>query len=279
MSLHEEKLTHYLKKWDLKHSEKIISTPTSDVYVVTRGTPYILKIFTDTGAIDEKDSFIALKAWQGKGAAQLIEFDSRALLIEKLEGPNLYSFSQKNEEHKATEIFSGIIKKIHLSEFTENQKLKSLFDIFTPLAEKEFRKKHRLFEKAYHLSQALLESQEKMVLLHGDLHHENVMRRDNGEYVCFDPKGLWGDPAYEIATILKNPWNYPAVSENKEACLKRANDFSKTLNLPLERILAFAFVHMCLSAIWGIQDNKSFDHQLIIADFLESSITYQTGQF
>ena len=31
----------------------------------------------------------------------------------------------------------------------------------------------------------------------------------------------------------------------------------------------FAFVHMCFSAIGGIQDNKSIDHQLKIASFLE----------
>ena len=47
---------------------------------------------------------------------------------------------------------------------------------------------------------------EPPVVLHGDLHHENVIvedRRDGSS--CFDPKGVIGHPGYDVAPLLGNP--------------------------------------------------------------------------
>jgi len=41
-------------------------------------------------------------------------------------------------------------------------------------------------------------------LLHGDLHHENVLLNQNGGYTIVDPKGVIGDPIMETARFLLN---------------------------------------------------------------------------
>jgi len=115
--------------------------------------------------------------------------------------------------------------------------------------------------KGKKLSEHLLSTQTKEVLLHGDLHHENILKNSNGEYVCFDPKGMVGDPSYELGTTLKNPWGYPEVSQDIEMFKKRAEEFSKGLSLPLDRIIGFTFVHLCLSIGWAIEDGGDFSHQ------------------
>ena len=50
----------------------------------------------------------------------------------------------------------------------------------------------------------LLATTNKMVALHGDLHHENILRNGDG-WMCIDAKGLIGDPAVEGAAYVCNP--------------------------------------------------------------------------
>ncbi|WP_413287938.1 aminoglycoside phosphotransferase family protein [Bdellovibrio sp. HCB337] len=269
------KLEKYLTLWNLSDPKLVATTPTSFIYEVSRDEDLILKIFTETGAIDEKASSSVLAAWNGNGSVELKASDDGALLIERLEGPNLYFYSESKNETKATEIFVHIIKKIHSSPLPKNHSIPELSTLFKTLYDfTGSPEKHRpLFQKSVEVARSLISTQNKVVLLHGDLHHENVMKRKHGEYVCFDPKGFIGDPCYEIATILKNPWDFPEISENEKLCIERANMFADSLKLPVQRILEFSFVHMCLSAMWAIQDGQDYSHQMKIAQFLESYIS------
>lgn len=265
----------YLNLWGLSEPKLLATTPTSFIYEVLKSEKFILKILTESGAVDEKASSAVLSAWDGQGAVALKAFDEGALLIERLEGSNLYSFSEVNQEEKATEIFIQIIRKIHAHPIPQTHSIPNLSVLFKPLEKfTQFSSDNRqLFEKAVRVSQQLLATTADVVVLHGDLHHENVMQRKSGEYVCFDPKGFIGDPCYEMATILKNPWAFPAISEREDLCLARAQRFADALQLPLDRILNFAFVHMCLSAMWAIEDGQDPSHQMTIASFLEKHVS------
>ncbi|MBA2518533.1 MAG: phosphotransferase, partial [Chloroflexia bacterium] len=63
----------------------------------------------------------------------------------------------------------------------------------------------RLADRAEHLFAGLLASQAEPVLLHGDLHHDNILSRRDGVWLAIDPKGVTGEPAYEIGAFLRNP--------------------------------------------------------------------------
>lgn len=56
------------------------------------------------------------------------------------------------------------------------------------------------------LRDELLATSASAVFLHGDLHHENLLLGPDGEYVVIDPKGLVGDPCFEAAAWLRNPY-------------------------------------------------------------------------
>lgn len=269
MSGADQHLTRNLLQWNLSKPVLLANTPTSHIFEVLREEePLILKIFTELGMQDEGKSEEVLSIWNGCGAVQVIASDPSALLFEKLEDPNLYDFSERNQEDTATEIFVQIIQKIHSVSIPNKHSLPDLFHLLAPM--QNFDHQQLLpFQRAFEIGLDLLKTESRKVLLHGDLHHENVLRRKNGDYVCFDPKGFIGDPCYEIAAILRNPWAYPKISEDESTCIHRANTFSKLLNLPLDRILKFAFVQMCLSVMWAVQDGRDYNHQLKIARFLE----------
>ena len=256
-------IERYLNKWKLELTSEIAKTPTGQLFKVNSSHGVnILKIFTDVGVKDEIGGADFLKNTQGKSTVRLFKSDEKAQLLEFLPGPNLYQFSKNGEEERATDIFIKIIKNISSAEIKYSDGLfpvKKLFDAF----ERVRYPKHleSLLANGKELANHLVSTQTKEVLLHGDLHHENVMKKKDGDFVCFDPKGMIGDPSYELGTTLKNPWDYPEISHDIDLYRSRVEKFSSELDLPKERIIGFSFVHLCLSVLWGVEDDNDFSHQ------------------
>jgi streptomycin 6-kinase len=125
----------------------------------------------------------------------------------------------------------------------------------------------KLIEVARNVSRDLLRS-DTATLLHGDLHHENVMRtRRHGRpaWVAIDPQGLWGDPAYEVANLFGNPLGHPFVTDDPDRPARLANELAGRLGLSRARVVRWAFVHSCISAAWSIQDGHDPSHRLQVA--------------
>ena len=62
-----------------------------------------------------------------------------------------------------------------------------------------------LLDRAEAIARHLLASAPREVLLHGDFHHYNVLSADRAPWLAIDPKGMLGDPGYEIGPFLLNP--------------------------------------------------------------------------
>ena len=63
----------------------------------------------------------------------------------------------------------------------------------------------RIVDRTRGLARDLLGPDIPNLLLHTDLHYENVLARDD-EWVAIDPKGHNGDPCYELQPLLTNRW-------------------------------------------------------------------------
>jgi streptomycin 6-kinase len=93
------------------------------------------------------------------------------------------------------------------------------------------------------------------VLLHGDLHHENVLRSRREPWLAIDPKGVAGEPAYEAGALLRNP--YPRLLEEPEPgrlASRRLDRLAGELKLDRSRLRDWAFAQAVLSAIWHLED-------------------------
>jgi streptomycin 6-kinase len=79
-------------------------------------------------------------------------------------------------------------------------------------------------------------------LVHGDLHHFNILR--SGEDWCaIDPKGIAADPAYEVAAFMRNP--VPNVIA-PEAMARRIERFAERLGDPPGRLWGWSFCQTAL---------------------------------
>jgi streptomycin 6-kinase len=108
------------------------------------------------------------------------------------------------------------------------------------------------------------------VLLHGDLHHENALRSDRAGWLAIDPKGLLGEPAYEVGPVLLNPWDELLTWPDPAGVLtRRVHQLADGLAVPRDRVRAWGFAFAVLSAIWTDEAGGDPDqHSLAVAELL-----------
>ncbi len=116
----------------------------------------------------------------------------------------------------------------------------------------------------------LLASAEEPVVLHGDLHHWNLLSSERAGWLAIDPKGVVGERAYEIGAWMRNPYPGMLQWEAPEKKLQqRLEVMSSELGMDRRRLKKWAFGQAVLSAWWSYEDGETgMDHWLSIASLL-----------
>lgn len=247
--------------------DKVNKVDKIDRNVVLKICPYI-KGFAHEIAV--------LKFYNGIGVVQLLDYDleKSAMLLARISpGTTLKKLFPDNDQ-KATAIAVSVMKKLHsvnldtrVINFPKVEDwLQTLQNDFSEIPAK-------LMDKARTLSINLLHTQQKLVLLHGDLHHDNILfngihgpdlqingsdLHNENDWISIDPKGVIGEPAYEVGAFIRNP--IPEIFNNRNAqeiIFKRIEHFSKLLKVERKRLLDWCFVQTILSACWAIEDNST----------------------
>jgi streptomycin 6-kinase len=125
-------------------------------------------------------------------------------------------------------------------------------------------------QKAERLFAELFASSTETVLLHGDLHHYNILR-DGEEWRVIDPKGVAGEPAYECGAWLRNPSDLLFRPNVRELLERRIAIFSEMLDIERDRIREWAYAQSVLSAWWSVEDNTDgWEDSFALAEYLAS---------
>jgi streptomycin 6-kinase len=120
----------------------------------------------------------------------------------------------------------------------------------------------------------LANSQRDVALLHGDLHHYNVLRDSTRGWLAIDPKGVVAEMAYEIGAVLRNPTERPDLFASPVVIEKRIRLFARVLPVDADRILRWAYAQTVLSAIWAIEDGGACpDHAIALATTLRRMLS------
>lgn len=93
------------------------------------------------------------------------------------------------------------------------------------------------------------------VLLHGDLHHKNILQDRRGGWKAIDPKGIAGVAPMESARFIQNELALVDRSEEQGALIQMIDLFSAELGESPRTIAACLFVDKVLSTCWGIEEN------------------------
>ena len=115
----------------------------------------------------------------------------------------------------------------------------------------------RLVDTAESLFIDLLAFSGERVLLHGDLHHYNILSAGDGWRVI-DPKGVAGEPAYEVGALLRNPFTLFDEPDLKRITARRLDILAETLDMDRERLRQWSLAQAVLSAWWSYEDGGDF---------------------
>lgn len=162
-------------------------------------------------------------------------------------------FPERDEE--AVEVVCTLMQKLHQSPLPRNGEAPFLRDWLATL-DKPWPVPPQYLEKARQFRDWLLSTPTKTVLLHGDLHHSNILRHGNG-WMVIDPKGVVGDALYETAVFLCNPM--PKLLENHDTSHlihRRIQHAANLLNAEEKRVMGWGFVHAVMAWCWCVEDGK-----------------------
>ena len=95
------------------------------------------------------------------------------------------------------------------------------------------------------------------VLMHGDLHHFNIIKDESRGWMVIDPSGMVGAPAYEPAAFLRNPGPISEKENLSQLLSDRISLFAQELGLDAQRIYLWGLFQTVLASFWVIEDNAS----------------------
>jgi streptomycin 6-kinase len=125
-----------------------------------------------------------------------------------------------------------------------------------------------LLARARDLGAELREGAEPVVL-HGDFHHENVLREPDGSLVVIDPKGILGARGFDVGALLWNPIGQ--VLDHPEVMPVRLSVLAAELDLDRAEVRAWGWVAAVLSAAWEVEDGGDPVYPLGVAELIERS--------
>ncbi|WUI02184.1 phosphotransferase [Spirillospora sp. NBC_00431] len=214
-----------------------------------------------------------LKVYGGRGAVRLLAHDPArgALLLERATPGTLARSLVPDNDEDATAAVIAVMRRLHrppppdcplpdLS--TESASFTGHLRRFPgddPLPRHLVERAGRLFNELCADTSSVSGRAGRAngrVVLHGDLHHDNVLRADREPWLAIDPHGYVGDRGYEAGALLYNP----DPDERDEDLLKlvpaRVEQLADGLALPRERVEAWGFVTAVLSEVWTAEDWK-----------------------
>ncbi len=218
--------------------------------------PIILKL--GINAADIKREAEVLKAFEDFGAVKVLADLNGIILLERaISATSLKSYFPLQEE-KAIKITCDVMRKLHKAPFP-NFKLPNITDWLEAL-DKSVNIPSEILLNARNFRDKLLKTSDKVVLLHGDLHHDNILV--NGDsFQVIDPKGVIGEQAYEVAAFIRNPMPELLLQPNTQDIVdSRIRKFARELSIDQERIRNWCFVQSVLCWIWAIEDGGDVEY-------------------
>jgi streptomycin 6-kinase len=201
-----------------------------------------------------KREALALKAFAGFGAVNVLTESDGMLLLERADpGVSLRSYFPE-KDNDAIQITCECLKRLHQAAIPTDHHFPHVKDWLMAL-DKNLSIPTDYLHKARKLRDELIATSATPALLHGDLHHDNILQNSN-DWVVIDPKGVIGEPAYEVAAFIRNPIPELLTHDNATSIIEnRIAQFAKTLKLSEQRIIHWCYVQAVLAWALALEDN------------------------
>ena len=244
----EERLHHVCLRWQLTNLQPF---PNLSYHFVARakqfGNPVVLKLGVPNPEFNQAAQ--ALRAFDGHGCVRLLEYDPRvaAMLLEDVRpgAPLEQSWTAKEDDPHTTCIANTMLRLWRAPTSKGHPTLGQWFRYFE---QDQPQISTDLLDRARALFDELNRTRGEEKLLHGDLHHGNLLQSECG-LKAIDPKGVIGEPGFEIYALLRNPVQ-ATPDQLLRLATRRIKIVSQVTNIDSERLRQWGFCGTMLSACW-----------------------------
>ncbi|MHB9797254.1 aminoglycoside phosphotransferase family protein [Pseudomonas sp. MT3] len=251
----------FLKRWNLDIDGDPIVTHSSHLLPVRwQGRAAMIKIALEA---EEQAGSRVMRWWDGEGAARVYAHDGEVILMERAEGTrSLMHMALHGEDDQASRIACDVVRHLHRPRGKPLPELIGLRAWFRDLAPAAARY-GGLFPRCLDTAEALLASEHDKAVLHGDIHHDNILDFGPRGWLVIDPKRLHGERLFDYANLLCNP-DLP-TSRERWRFLRQLDVLVEHGGLDRRRLLEWVLAFAGLSAAWFLDDDMAADSDLAVA--------------
>lgn len=277
-----ERIRMYEERWEVRAGEPF---PLSYSYcapaVMADGREAVLKL--GVPCVDFTQQVKALRYFDGHGMVRMLRGNARggAMLLERLR-PGKTLAEEVSDDDEATRIIARVLPAMWVP-VASNPGFKTFADwgrnfgrIRKKFAGRECPLSWRVVDWTEGILADLLSSSGEQVLLHGDLHHENVLSVEGDAlgWRAIDPFGIVGEREIDVGAMLRNPYLQPPVDTAMQKKMARRLDiFREMLGFDLQRMRAWAGVYCAVSAWWTLSvDSDGWQLDAELAKYFVDSL-------
>jgi streptomycin 6-kinase len=257
-------LASSLAEWDLAQDGPPYEEASLGLVIPVRGrdgAPLVLKLAPPTRWL--ADEAHALAHWAGRGAVRLEAMDlSRgALLLERaVPGTTLAGLCAR-DDRAATAAAAEVIARLRATTGPPREPLPGLASwlevlgsTFATDGAPELASASR---EARAITAELLADAAHPLVLHGDLHHHNLLRAERLPWLAADPKGIMGPREAEPAALLRNPRAFVIAHPDPVALLSdRLDVLAERLGDDVRRLAGWGYALAVVAACWAAESQE-----------------------
>ena len=241
----------YLKRWQLTLDGQPFASLNGVLVPVRRGdVRAMLKV---SRSAHEKAGARLLAWWEGAGAAPVLAMDDDAvLMLRASDGESLEQWVRAGRDDAATRTICRVVARLHA------HRSENAVPALVPLA-RAFESLHRtaashggVMTQCASIAAQLLANPRDEGVLHGDVHHANILHFGQAGWLAIDPKGFFGERGFDYANLFCNPELRQA--SRPEVFRRRIEIVSGMANILEVRLLQWILAWAGLSAAWRIED-------------------------
>lgn len=203
-----------------------------------QGLDVVLKL---THEPEELRGLEALRRWDGRSAVRVLAVHGGAAVLERADSPVRLALP---DDDAVTAELCATATRLHATGASTDGLPHVRSHLRALLADTDPR-----FDVARRFAADLLRPGPDDVLLHGDLHGENVLTSTRGP-LAIDPKGVVGPAAFDVANLFTN-WTAGQAHERFDA---RVEIVSAATGLDAELLLRWIVVWSATSGLWHVAD-------------------------
>lgn len=212
--------------------------------------------------------------WNGEGATRVLAHDDNALLLERALGKeSLVEMARNGRDDQASRILCEVAAKLHATRDCPPPStlvpLSHWFRAIYPAASRF----GGILERAAQTANELLAEPREVVVLHGDIHHGNILDAGPRGWLAIDPKGLLGERGFDFANIFCNPDPETATAPGRLA--RQAGVVAEAAGLERVRLLKWVLAYAGLSAAWMLEDGNQPEPVLAVAELAAFELANQ----